>query len=391
MKAFSKTLLLLAGMSLLLAGCQKEGRYGSEGDTIRFTAATAAQTKTAYGDYGGFDANQNPSWQRIDWKAGDWIRIASDVAVHRYNGNNWSDYRVVGNPVATGRQSKASIDNPENGNGLVWNDSVTDYVFWAMYPATGSTETNLTDGKLSMTIPSSQDVTKEAEYEFLFARTEVDRLPASKYEKYVTLYFNPAFSAFEINLASLDDEIELVDFTLESASKPLSGSLVAAISGVDEDAVLGTPTITDDDDDDTNDNQVTISFPEGTKITQTNPQVFTLFTLPQAVNDLTLRFNVKVNGVAETRAFPLKNASGWIYFAPFKKHRITGLRMPGALWKLEIDGDVLPWNGYIATVDEHVSVEGKVQITGDIESVYMEVDETVPWTEGPRPSDREKT
>ena len=51
MKAFSKTLLLLAGMSLLLAGCQKEGRNGGDADLIRFSASARPETKTAYGDY----------------------------------------------------------------------------------------------------------------------------------------------------------------------------------------------------------------------------------------------------------------------------------------------------------------------------------------------------
>ena len=174
----------------------------------------------------------------------------------------------------------------------------------------------------------------------------------------MTLYFNPAFTAFEFHLKSLDEEIELVNFTLESGAKNLSGKLVAEITGTGETATLGEPTISDGG------KTVKITFPANTKITKNgDEQVFTLFALPQAYNDLTLKFNVKVGGVAETRSFPLKNTSGWISFAPFKKHRITGLRMPGSMW-----------NGYSETIDSQVSVEGKVQITGDIESVYMDVD-----------------
>ena len=43
---------------------------------------------------------------------------------------------------------------------------------------------------------------------------------------------------------------------------------------------------------------------------------------------------MEINDVAETRSFPLKNAGSWISFAPFKKHRLTGLRMPGSTWKI---------------------------------------------------------
>jgi len=66
MKAFSKTLLLLAGMSLLLAGCQKEGRYDNDKGLIRFSASARPETKTAYGIY-DYDTYNNPVWQRIDW------------------------------------------------------------------------------------------------------------------------------------------------------------------------------------------------------------------------------------------------------------------------------------------------------------------------------------
>ena len=378
MKGISKSLLFLAGMTLLLVGCQKEGKVNIGDGSVRFTAATAPQTKTAYGDYDNANA---PTWQRIDWKAGDLIRIASDKATHRYEARNWSDYVVTADGTADGRQSKANIENVPGdgtGNGLVWDEAATtDHIFWAMYPATGTTESNLTAGNLSMTIPDLQNPAEEMQYAYMFARTTAG-LPTTKYEKNVTLYFKPAFTAFEFHLTSLDDEIELVDFTLESAASNLSGTLVAKITGADTEADLNlgeTPAISDGK------NAITIKFPAGTKITKGgDEQVFTLFALPQTYNDLTLKFNIKVNGTPETRTFPLKNASGFIPFNAFNKHRITGLRMPGGMWRLTINGEVLPWNGYASTVEAAVSVQPIIPggpsavITGDIERKYMEAD-----------------
>lgn len=373
MKGISKSLLFLAGMTLLLVGCQKEGKVNIGDGSVRFTAATAPQTKTAYGDYDNANA---PTWQRIDWKAGDLIRIASDKATHRYEARNWSDYVVTADGTADGRQSKANIENVPGdgtGNGLVWDEAAKeDHVFWAMYPATGTTEANLTEGKLSMTIPAGQDPAEEMDYAYMFARTTAG-LPTTKYEKNVTLYFKPAFTAFEFHLTSLDDEIELVDFTLESEASNLAGTLVAEITGTDTNAALNlgeTPAISDGK------NAITIAFPAGTTITKGgDEQVFTLFALPQTYNDLTLKFKVKVNGTLETRTFPLKTASGFISFTAFKKHRITGLRMPGGMWRLAINGEVLPWNGYAETIDALVSIQGKRVITGDIEQKFMAEDE----------------
>ena len=129
--------------SAMLSGCNKI-LEGSSDKTVRFSAINQGNpaTKTEYGD----DVkDENTTWQIIDWKAGDVIRISSDLAKHRYEDRNWSDYSIESSTI-NGHQSIATIENVESGtlpngqpmkNGLVWGeDAAQKYTFWGIYPST---------------------------------------------------------------------------------------------------------------------------------------------------------------------------------------------------------------------------------------------------------------
>ena len=82
---------LIGGLTLL-AGCQKEFGRGGE---IRFVASSVAgpKTRTEYSGEGDTDSNGLLTWERIDWKNGDLIRIWSDAA-KTPAGVIYSDYKV---------------------------------------------------------------------------------------------------------------------------------------------------------------------------------------------------------------------------------------------------------------------------------------------------------
>lgn len=374
MKAFSKTLLLLAGMSLLLAGCQKEGRNGGDADLIRFSASARPETKTAYGDYEN-DNNGDPVWQRIEWQVDDLVRIFSPEATDRYNDSkHYADYRVV-EVSNSGRISEAKIvnsaDDNDNDNGLLWGDADS-YTFYGIYPMlTGSVAT--TDNVNSCSFTGAKIDANQGTGDLSVNMPKYGYLTAVKAgvssRSNVRLEFEPAFTAFEVTLKAREDvvgEITLVDFNLVSLGDDvLGGPFSINYSGTDRSFDFSSAT----------DKTVGVTFPAGTTISATKGLTFTVYALPQTVSNLMLDFTVKdANNQNVHRRLKLTKSGSAIEFTGCRKHRIYGVAMPDGIWQLEIDGDVLPWNGYSETIDSQVSVEGKVQITGDIESVYMDVD-----------------
>lgn len=403
MKAFSKTLLLLAGMSLLLAGCQKEGRNGGDGELIRFTAGSRPDTKTAYGVYDN-DANGNPVWQRIDWKVDDEVRIFSPEAADRYHSDkHYADYRVV-EVTPNGRESDAKIVNADtdypvdpgvpdpyttandNVNGLVWGDADT-YTFYGTYPVLTGTvaETNGTPsasftgleieagqgtGDLSVNMPKYGYLTA--------AKTGVSN------GSNVRLEFKPAFTAFEVTLEAEKDagEITITGFDLVSGAEALSGKFSVSYAGTTRSFTC--PAATDAN------KVVGITFPTGTTIkpaTETEAAKtlnFTVFALPQDLTHLTLRFTVLDEYDEEVeRSLDLSYAQAttvggktyaagdFVEFAGCKKHRIYGIAMPNEVWKfaIQLSGEALPWELKTSTTSfaEHI-LTSPFKITGCLEA-----------------------
>ena len=253
MKAFSKTLLLLAGMNLLLAGCQKGGTQDGTRKAVRFTAESySVATKTGYGQYVSAE-----NWQSIDWVNGDQIRITSPEATHRYDVNrHYAEYKVKNasqgpSPGKTGNPSKAElynagIEDPDNDpgisnpsenvdanvNGLVWGDATT-YHFFSIYPSpainTGvsfpikSGDYNVAE----LPIPNVQGFTREGPGMVLKPDMKYADLGASVQtgaNADVELVFKPLFTAFEITLDCESDALLLRKVELNSDSKAMAGS-----------------------------------------------------------------------------------------------------------------------------------------------------------------------
>ena len=324
---------LIGGLTLL-AGCQKEFGRGGE---IRFVASSVAgsRTRTEYSGEGNKDSNGLLTWERIDWENGDQIRIWSNAATTPA-GLVYSDYTVSSVKVKSGdpTRSQASVENA-NPNGLTWDGVESACGFWAVYPAsmagTGTTRT------VNLTIADSQTSSDGLASAPMVAAVD-NATPGDP----VTLEFYPAFTAFEITLKSLDQDITLNTFALTSASKALSGAFTAAIAP-DGASTFTCPVRTDAT------GKVEYTFDSGTVITSAEDGgvTFTVLALPQAYNDLTLEFNVTVDGVDQINKLALTKADGSAYpFAACSKHRIYGLAMPGNVWNFKyitIENEVIDW------------------------------------------------
>ena len=357
MRMKGKTILyLLAAGSLLLAGCQKENFGNTDG--IRFKTSAGMGTKTVYGD----DVTESgTTWQIIDWKVDDVIRIYSDKAVHRYaTTQHFWDYEVTGKSIS-GHLSYATIQPAVysvNGmrNGLVWADEPDTYLFYGIYPATDCA--NGASGVLNGSIPADQAAgdadTNLPQYGFLTAAQKIS-ITSSDYAKEnkvitlanggpeVELRFEPAFTAFEFDLTA-DGATTLVDFTMTTEESLLTGPFTVTYGGTDgltptyAAASSGTG------------KSITVTFPANTVISPTADYKFTVFALPLDITGATISFTVKnAAGYQFTRSLKLdkKNTSGVfepVEFAARKKHRITAdMKAVWCFKYIDITGKAYDW------------------------------------------------
>ena len=342
--------LLLAAGTLALAGCQKAGLLNGE-SAIRFAAvSSSAGTKTAYS--GSETADGSKYFERIDWKAGDKIRIWSDVATHRsVSGQHWADYKIA----ADGTQGAGSASDPayyshaslvnDGANGLVWG-AATDYTFRAIYPAR-AISSDATSVTAACSIPASQTVTiasgvgaPDMSYAFMDGTGTTTTSSAGQGNP-VTLLFSPAFTAFEITLRSKDQTLYLGSFSIQSdGGSPVAGDFTIDFgSATDKYVPSSTAGATQ--------SQITVPLGD-VALTSTADFKFTVLALPEALGDLSITFNAKDDPTATTytaRTLKLQKSGAYIPFAACAKHRIYGLALDVETWTiLTVNGDNLNWD-----------------------------------------------
>ena len=359
----SRTILLACAAiacAALTTGCTKGRVFSHGGEAIRFTTASGGgyTTKTVYGDDVETDGVKK---QALNWVDGDVITIASPQAEVQNVGGHASNYVIV-SPTA-GVPSKGSVQN-EGDNGLMWGDDAdATYDFYAVYPkmrdgltldpATGlvtagiPAEQALTGTATTKTVGEGDDAitykvyAPDMDYAYMTAATK--GVTPSEDANAVSLTFNPAFTAFEFNVSSQDDEIELTQFQIlspEGSSDNLAGTFtMTAGSLTTASATSGTASVT---------------VPMTETVTAAEGLTFTVFTLPLVNEDaLRVRFTSK-DGDEDTKTswIDLKysnseaagdNAGKALQFQAGHKYRINMLKLPSNQWKITIAAEFEEW------------------------------------------------
>lgn len=381
------TVSLLVAGAVLLAGCQKTGLMDGSKSSVKFSAvsSTSIDTKAVYatGD-DAYTIEGNKKYQRIDWQAGDQIFVWSDKATDRADADQkWSLYSVTSSITNSGRLSTASV-TASNGNGLVWGEAGA-YTFFGVYPGSSTAF----DGNVySASIASDQGVWDASSnelplYGYMTAAKQVnfsgdeDDLPEVK------LSFEPAFTAFEINLKSKDKALSISSFELSSEDEALAGPFGISFNGTTRTFDLSQATS----------QVVSVSFAEGTQIAPATESAsakeltFTVFALPQDYTKLTIRFTVIVDGTdpVQTRTLSLKlmekdettgEPSNYITFPACAKHVLTGIQM-GDVWSFKtitLNGFVIEWDPEDVTyeITDGLPQASQFQVHGtDIYNVYQ--------------------
>lgn len=392
--------LLAAGLVLSLTGCEKEpDAKNGDPQEVRFSVATAnPETKTHYTGQGTGTAG-NLSWERISWDKDDPLLIWSDYAVDRVGGGTHAANYVVGTPITVeegGKQSWSILkDNADLG--LIYDDthssSSDTYSFWSIYPATAATAapaggTGTDANKVSFLIPATQEKSGDA-VEATINRTvnnvsttfKVDSLKpnmnqavmlaaveGAAYNSDIELKYYPAFTAFEFELLTDEEEFTLSKVILTS-NDDLAGTVTAEVkAGTRNDAgsnnYIGASTYNYA----STAKSLTFNFPEGgikltpetTEGETTTPAkgvIFTVFALPQDIEGMTLEFfDADGNSFAKGT---LKYGGNDITFAAGKKHCIRGIYVKNT-WKfkyLTLDIKVLDWDELESTYSNGSGVQ----------------------------------
>ena len=387
MKQRITCMILLAGLVTMLAGCS-EPFNGKTAGQVSFTisAKSSPDTKTAYS--GDLITENDKLYERIDWVAGDQIRIyssnksqvgvgvVSNVSVPVDSVDHY-DY-TIGTVTANDRRSDATINKPAEGQGLTWINDPYGVWFYGTYPPLAATYSS--DGKLQsftgMTIPRDQTTTVDMSHAYMLAApaqfvesTQLDE-SGNKIPK-MHMDFYPAFNAFYIVLGSQKGEIAIdsIKLTTTAADGYLSGSYSYnnPQSQLNNGPIVNGIVYGSD-----NNNSVKVTLPSGTKIkpgengAAGDSVKVTLLTLPpQTGTGLTnMVLNVYHDGNTKPASLKLKynettNNGAWLTFPAFHKARITGLALNVLPDEIEFKFVVQQWD------------KTEINISSDLGSINM--------------------
>jgi|GEM_PF-3988387 len=349
MKNLFKLAAFSCGIILLAAGCSK-GIVGSDytsGPKVKFSATSGKSSASTKATYSGVyaDGDNDTRYERIDWEEGDEFAVWSDKASVKGLGTKHnSNYKIM-EVTASGRYSQAKVGNiSEDTNGLWWDESDETLVhsFYAVYPATTPYDT--TKNTITGAIPANQNVSLGRTGFKIKDTTDLSTngyMVAGSKQKHtdhdgkVPLDFYPAFTAFEVQLKSAADPVEIYSCTLTSESQALAGSFTGTLGFSDSDAFTYSFDCSS-----ASTTKLTKTFgTEGNAptITTDSTLIFTFLALPQDFDKLlTLTFDTNKgeksieltktddgDDVVDKTYNPIK-------FEGCKKHILMGLAMPSA-------------------------------------------------------------
>lgn len=352
-------------LMLTAAGCSHLDEPGTEdGGVVRFGLRSGDQgkevlTKTSYsGDLVDLDGDLKEDSERINWLAGDRIKVVSNLAATTPGGDaalRSSVFEIDGATIKVGTTkqiSEAEIVPASGYKDLYWNTSPSEHYFYSVYPAPAGTPENpsisaVSDSKtvqIGAVIPSAQNYESKTgttvielkpvmSYAYMYAGTK----KASGNTTNVDLAFKPLFTAytFRISALALDDEakkLKIKKVTLKSSTDDLSGNYTATIgvNGSGESVInsVGTSGTT---------KEVSLSIAGSDQfVLGEKTLVVTLFTLPVDQTNLTLELTLERNGVDVKRSLALNKAGSPIVVRACHK-QILKFGMPDIDYEFHVE------------------------------------------------------
>ena len=353
--ALFSILLLAVGMTVL-AGCDPSSLDLNGGRKVKFTvnSASATATKTSNGTL------ENGYWT-IDWtESTDQIRIYSPNT-GTVTGNDgsttftptdpryeldysYADYTIE-NVSRSGHVSSASLKNVGE-NGLSWLSNST-ATFYAAYPKDVKI-CSTTDNKLrfAVEIPDAGTSGQTG------SRNDVSKMPLLAIQTVenggdVTLDFYPAFSTYEFELRSFEDDMTI--YSVEFAS----GTTTDYVTGMcyyDLNKLSSGSHFLPNDDILYESGKTSIKFDFGTtgkEVSETENMYLTFFTLPRAFTNPVIKVDCKVNGYRSTKSLVLKKTNSDFTFPAGSFAKVNGIEVKGDFLRFKtitVNGTVVAWD-----------------------------------------------
>lgn len=394
--------IILVGAMVALAGCE-EPLDTKKGSGMRIRVSSMSNELSTKTRYAGEIVN---SRERIDWKAGDKVRIFSEditlvanaTGMNAGGGYNYAtgeekyyhDYTIASNGTPREEKSDSSLQNEGEGVGLVWvNDPTATATVYGIYPTgesirtsddhlrgfsgltvaapaldwTSRSSTTTVDGN-SVTRNAKIGTPSDAYMQSAYMVAAPTKFINKKDEETgvsfptVNLEFYPIFNAFEFELYGADNRtITVNSMKLSSTSSVLTGNYTFYYKNRGDQTAThwnNGPLIGGVDlapsSGQGGSKEVTVAFPSGTTISANDTLRFTILTLPpadgQPLTNLTLAVTL---GNGQTKSLKLNNnvtsskpEGTPIQFPAFHKARIKGLAMEGGV-NWKLQVEDLPW------------------------------------------------
>lgn len=422
-RTMTLSMLMLAGMLLMLAGCQETlSPKVKKGDSIlvRVASRNGALTKTVYS--GKTYTEGNTTYERIDWVSGDKIRLFSTNTdeVATTDGKAFFDYTIdqVGNNDPADRYSNATLYVPENQQnyGLIWvNEPSATTTVYGIYPPKdekGEEQEAVTNsGQLSgfvglnipVTGPASGDgamLTWTTQNNVTLGKPNADYMKhaymvsaPSKFmttsedenwtgKPYVNLDFYPIFNSFEIELVGERDSEFPVNWVSLSNEVESGTNSYSALTGDYRFNYKGRtgnypfpPTGENITQTGNKGHTVQVNLPANTMLSSTKSVKFTILTLPPTSSDKLTNLVVTVNhGNNKISKLRLNKNNVPVEFPAFQKARIKCQALDGgSKWQLTIDDQVLPWikDEQKTSFRNQIGITGRTPVSGYIETAEV--------------------
>lgn len=242
----------LVSTAILLAGCQendivKPKETWHKGDNVEFRA------RAGYENNGGNDTRtvytgktytiDGKTYERVDWVAGDQIRIFCQEAQNPAEGHNYADYKIVSHQSAGSKEDYGYLERVNPNGSLQWGDPSKKHTFYAFYPSPAqNSQLEMSDNWAKGVVPMEQtplEITTtddknyvakpNMDYAFMTAKAVME--PGSSNE--VNLSFKSMVTALELELEGPDQQtVNLTDIRISSDTENLTGPFTCDLDKV---------------------------------------------------------------------------------------------------------------------------------------------------------------
>ena len=357
---------LYSALFLALLSCTRE-EVSREEEGVRFAAVGASTaTKTSY------EGTEDPLLhkERIDWIAGDMVRVWSNRAKAGLPPQDHADYKVL-SVTTSGLESVAQVSSVHDP--LNWKSDA--HIFYALYPSplvedmddlisyTACDYGFEENFKITCTLPQKENLTwtddgdlrrgyPDMNHAYLWATQSA---PEPTHD-IIELPFRPCFTAFEfVFTSSKIPEIHLKSFTLETTDDtPLFGTFVISNTGVISNFTATTSSVT---------------YTLDETIQKGKYLSITLLALHKSISNL----KITVTGdEILTRTLKLERTDGTpLSFPAGKKYRFVNLDFPavyaegeGILWNKKLQilgvGEKLDWRALQEILAHGADMDGDI-------------------------------